>query len=53
MIGSQKDNIKNLQGTLTKRSSELEQTNAELESLASELAVKGVVVDSSVLKDAL
>lgn len=53
VIGSQKDNIKNLQGTLTKRSSELEQTNAELESLASELAVKGVVVDSSVLKDAL
>ena len=53
VIGTQNENLKNLQGTLTKRTSQLEETTLELEKLTKELAQKGVVIDPELLKEAL
>ncbi|XP_066932183.1 girdin-like [Clytia hemisphaerica] len=53
VIGSQSDNIKNLQGTLNKRKSDLDKTTGELETLTKELAERGVIIDTKTLQDAI
>jgi hypothetical protein len=53
VIGSQSDNIRNLQGTLVKRSSDLDKTTSELDTLTKELAERGVMIDTKTLKEAL
>ena len=53
VISEQKENIKNLRGTLSRQNTELEQTANELEQLTEELALKGIVIDPISLKEAL
>ena len=53
VINEQKENIKNLRGTLSRQTTELEQTANELEQLTEELALKGIVIDPISLKEAL
>ena len=53
VINEQKENIKNLRGTLSRQNTELEQTANELEQLTEELALKGIVIDPIPLKEAL
>lgn len=53
VINEQKENIKNLRGTLSRQNTELEQTTNELEQLTEELALKGIVIDPISLKEAL
>lgn len=53
VINEQKENIKNLRGTLSRQNTELEQTANELEQLTEELALKGIVIDPISLKEAL